>query len=74
LTIRLPGRRIEYSVLSCRDPQGRAPVFRIGQDPGVGCRVHAARILWLLGYPEQALVRFHNTLTLAHALSHPYSL
>ena len=30
--------------------------------------------LWLLGYPEQALARLHEALTLAHALSHPYSL
>jgi len=30
--------------------------------------------LWALGYPEQALARVHDALTLAHALSHPYSL
>src|SRR5262249_19433850 len=30
--------------------------------------------LWLLGYPEQALARVHEALTLAHELSHPYSL
>ena len=35
--------------------QRRAPVFRMGQDPGVACRVYAALALWLLGYPEQAL-------------------
>src|SRR5215468_7479420 len=51
--------------------QRRAPAFRIGQDLGVGCRAYAAMTLWLLGYPEQALVRFHDTLALAHALSHP---
>jgi predicted ATPase len=52
----------------------RAPVFRIGQDPGVACQANAARTLWLLGYPEQALARLHEALALAHALSHPYSL
>ena len=31
-------------------------------------------LLWLLGYPEQALARLHEALTLAHELSHPYSL
>ena len=30
--------------------------------------------LWLLGYPDQALVRSHEALTLAQELSHPYSL
>jgi predicted ATPase len=54
--------------------QRRAPVFRMGQDPGVACRANAARALWLLGYPAQALGRLHEALTLAHALSHPFSL
>jgi hypothetical protein len=29
--------------------QHRAPAFRMGQNPGVGCRIHAALLLWLLG-------------------------
>jgi predicted ATPase len=49
-------------------------VFRMGFDPGVGCRAFAARTLWLLGYPEQALARIYEALALAHELSHPYSL
>jgi class 3 adenylate cyclase/predicted ATPase len=54
--------------------QHRTPAFRIGQDLGVGCRIGIATTLWLLGYPEQALVRLHEALALAHELSHPYSL
>jgi predicted ATPase len=54
--------------------QRRAPVFRMGQDLGVGCRTYAAWTLWLLGYPDQALTRVHDALELAHALSHPFSL
>src|SRR5215468_7925599 len=51
-------------------------MFRIGigSDPGVGCRIHAALLLWLLGYPEQALARLHEALALAHELPHLYSL
>ena len=49
-------------------------MFRMGQDPGVACRLYAAATLWLLGYPEQALARLHDALALAHELSHPYSL
>jgi predicted ATPase len=49
-------------------------VFRIGQDPGVACRMAAAMTLWLLGYPDQALTHLHDALTLAHALAHPFSL
>jgi predicted ATPase len=54
--------------------QRRAPVFRMGQDPGVACRGNAARALWLLGCPEQALTRVHEALALAHELSYPFSL
>jgi predicted ATPase len=54
--------------------QRHAPVFRMGQDPGVACREYAAVTLWVLGYPAQALARLHEALTLAHALSHPFSL
>jgi class 3 adenylate cyclase/predicted ATPase len=59
--------------------QRRAPAFLIGrggigQDPGVGCRANAARTLWCLGYPDQALAHIHEALALAHALSHPFSL
>jgi predicted ATPase len=54
--------------------QRRAPVFRMGHDPGVACRAFAAMTLWLLGYSDQALARIHEALTLAHELSHPISL
>ena len=35
---------------------------------------YAAWALWLLGYPDQALQRSHEALTLAQELSHPFSL
>jgi predicted ATPase/class 3 adenylate cyclase len=54
--------------------QSRTPAFRMGHDPSVGSRAHAAWSLWLLGYPEQALARLHEALALAHALSHPFIL
>jgi TOMM system kinase/cyclase fusion protein len=43
-------------------------------DPGVFCLSFEALVLWLLGYPEQALQRSEAALTLARALSHPPSL
>ena len=45
-----------------------------GHDPGVCCRYRAAPVLWLLGYPEQALASSQAALTLAQELDHPYSL
>jgi predicted ATPase len=72
----LPAARqhLEEAIARYTPDQRRAPVFRMGQDPGVGCQGHAAVTLWVLGYPEQALARLHEALALAHALSHPYSL
>src|SRR5262249_18355049 len=43
-------------------------------DPGVVARCCVAFILWWLGYPDQALKRLHEALSLARELSHPYSL
>jgi predicted ATPase len=61
--------------IACYTPDQRhALVFRMGQDPGVACRAYAAWTLWMLGSPDQALARIHEALTLAHELSHPYSL
>jgi len=45
-----------------------------GHDPGVCCGTHAAQVLWLLGYPDQALQEIQKTLSLGRKLSHPYSL
>jgi predicted ATPase len=72
----LPAARthLEAGIARYTPDQRRAPVFRMGQDPGVACRIHTAMALWLLGYPAQALARVHEALALAHALSHPFSL
>jgi predicted ATPase len=48
--------------------------FRYGTDLGVGCLSYITWPLWQLGYPEQALKRSHEALTLAQQLAHPYSL
>jgi tetratricopeptide (TPR) repeat protein len=45
-----------------------------GADPGVQCVSFAALILWQLGYPDQALKKGNEVLTLAQGLSHPFSL
>jgi predicted ATPase len=42
--------------------------------PAVSCLSYAARALWFLGYPDQALRRNHEALTLARQLSQPYTL
>jgi class 3 adenylate cyclase/predicted ATPase len=72
----LPAARqhLEDGIARYTPDQHRAPVFHMGNHPGVGCPLWAGLTLWLLGYPVQALARLHEALTLAHELSHPYSL
>jgi predicted ATPase len=41
-----------------------------GHDPGVCCAYHTADILWQLGYPDQALEKSRDSLTMARELSH----
>lgn len=48
--------------------------FYGGHDTGVCCGSMAALVLWLLGYPDQALQRSQEAVALARELSHPYSL
>ncbi len=45
-----------------------------GQDPGVTSAIFSAWALQTTGYPDQALKRSRDALSLAQQLSHPYSL
>ncbi len=45
-----------------------------GYDAGVVCRTWAAHALWYLGFPDQALQRCREALTLARELAHPHTL
>jgi TOMM system kinase/cyclase fusion protein len=62
--------------LALRDPQrerAQAPFYR-QHDPEVSCLRRLARILWLQGYPDQALSSIYTVLTYAQELAHPFSL
>jgi predicted ATPase/class 3 adenylate cyclase len=52
----------------------RTLTFRFGVDAGVNSLSYAARTLWLLGYPGQALKRGKEALALARDLSQPQSV
>ena len=45
-----------------------------GEDPGVICLAFVAWVLWLLGYPDRALERSQEAVSLSQTLSHPLSL
>lgn len=54
--------------------QHRSHASVYGSDPGIGCRAHAMQVLWLLGYPDQALTRAQEAVELTQALSHANSV
>ena len=57
------------------DPQRhRSLAFRVEYDPGTMSLSFLAYALWFLGYPDQALTRSHEALTLAKEFAHPINL
>jgi predicted ATPase len=72
----LPLARIHLEqAIALYDPQQhRAHAFIYGQDSGMASLSYVARALWLLGYPDLALQRSQEALTLVRELSHPFSL
>jgi class 3 adenylate cyclase/tetratricopeptide (TPR) repeat protein len=44
------------------------------QDLGATCLSYAAHTWWMLGYPDQAIQRYHEALSLIQQLKHPFSL
>jgi predicted ATPase len=65
---------LEQGVALYDAQQGRVHAFSSGMEPGVICLSFLAATLWHLGYPEQALTRMHEALTLAQESSHAFSL
>jgi predicted ATPase len=61
--------------LASYDRQQHATHLRLsGQDDGVLCMAYTALSLWIVGAPAQAHQRMTQTLELAYALAHPFSL
>lgn len=54
--------------------QHRASTRLYGEDSGVMCQSFTAHTLCFLGYPDQALARSHEALTLAQQVAHPLNL
>jgi hypothetical protein len=56
------------------DPRrNRTQRFYYEIDPGISCSALLIPTLWMLGYPEQAQVRCHQTMALIDELNHPAS-
>jgi predicted ATPase len=66
--------QLEQGILYYHPQNHLSHVLLAGQDVGVACLTRLAMVLWLLGYPEQALQRGQEALILAQTLAHPRSL
>jgi class 3 adenylate cyclase/predicted ATPase len=67
-------RHLEQGIALYNPQHCRSLAFSGGIDPGVCCLSGVAWTLWTLGYPDRALARSQEALTLARQLSHAYSL
>jgi len=65
---------LEHGIALHYARQDHLRAFSGGIDSGVVCLSVMAWTLWMLGYPEQALSRSREAITLAQKLSHAYSL
>src|SRR5262249_19124739 len=52
----------------------RSLALAYGSDPVVTCLVWLSVTLWALGYPDQAVVRIDEAVSLARDLAHPFTL
>lgn len=61
--------------LALYEPNSHGALFRLyTQDPAVCARYCLGLVLWLKGFPEQAMTVFDDALALAENLGHPFSL
>ena len=65
---------LEQGIILYDSQQHRSHALLYGLVPGVTCPSFVALVLWLLGYPDQALKRSREALALARELSSPLNL
>jgi tetratricopeptide (TPR) repeat protein len=65
---------LEQGVAFYHAQQHRSQGFLTETHQGVFGLIRLAQVLWWLGYPDQALQRSHEALTLARELAHPASV
>src|SRR5216683_1819953 len=63
----------EQGVALYNPGQGRSDSFVYGNDTRTSCLSYEAIVLWLFGFPDQALKMSQQALTLAGEIAHPYN-
>jgi predicted ATPase len=64
---------LELGIALYDSGQHGSHAFLYGQEPGVVSCIYTSHTLWFLGYPDQALQKIHEALTLAEEAAHPFS-
>ena len=64
----------EQGVARYNASQHRSDSFLYGNDSGGSCLSYEALVLWLLGFPDKALKKSQQALTLAREIAHPFNL
>jgi len=65
---------LEQAIALCDPEWGRAAAFRHGVNCAANSRMFLARVLWHLGYPDQALSCSQEAVRIAEGDSHPFSM
>jgi predicted ATPase len=65
---------LEQGITLYNPSQHRSHTSLYGFDTGMTCLIWLALALWHLGYPDQALQRMREALTLAQGQAHPFGL
>jgi predicted ATPase len=66
------GEQLDKAIALYDPERHRSHAFIYGQDPAVVSLAYSAAARWYLGYPDQALKRSEEALSLAHAVAHPF--
>jgi predicted ATPase len=64
----------EHGIALYDRQQHASHIQHFGMDSGTNCLSKLASVLWLQGYPDQALQRCHESISLTQELAHSHSL
>jgi predicted ATPase/DNA-binding SARP family transcriptional activator len=70
----LAREHLEFALNQYDFNQDDSLTYLYGQNPRVTCLNYLALNLWILGYPDQALERCNEAVSMAQEISHPFSL
>jgi hypothetical protein len=65
---------LDEAIARVRAEPSRSRPYRLGNNAGAACFTTSAFFLWMLGYPDKAVARAEEAITLATQLQHPYTL